>query len=395
VARRDGLEPIEYVDERVKEIVKKTNGIIIYQEQVIEIVKSVANFSAADADIFRKAMSKKQELIMTSLKQEFIDGAIKNGYSEKHTAEIFEYIEKFALYGFNHSHSISYALISYWMMYFKIYFPIEFYSVALSTLEGSHEKIFAYCTEITEQGISILPPDINISKRNFIILNQKIYFGFSSIKGIGNEISKKIISTRDSFGKFTSYEQAIGLLLNAGVGEATLGVLVKSGCFDSFCNRKYALENIKNIVKVSRNIKEDGTFLFQPQLEKVTLDDEEKNKIYQEQLNLIGFNFSKDKKIPEKILELVQNIKTITLNLIPMGNSKVIVKIIKLTPHTMKNGREMAFVTILDDTKMDRVAWFNYAESNEFVDTESFYIVTIKKQERGSQLIDLKRIYEK
>lgn len=394
VARREGTEAVEYIDERIKKIVKETNGIIIYQEQVIEIVKVVANFSAADADIFRKAMSKKQELIMASLKEEFFDGAIKNGYSEKHTMEIFEYIEKFALYGFNHSHSISYALISYWMMYFKIYFPIEFYSVALSTLEGSHEKIFSYCTEIIEQGISIMPPDINLSKRNFIILNQKIYFGFSSIKGIGNEISKKIIATRDDCQEFKSYEQAIGLLLNAGVGEATLSILIKSGCFDKFNNRKYCLENIKNIVRVAKNMKDDGTFLFQPQLEEVILEIEEKTKIYQEQMNLIGYNFSQDKKIPEKISTLVQKETTIELNKIPIGISKVIVKIIKITPHMMKNGREMAFLTVEDNTKSDRIAWFNYAQANENIEKNGYYLVTIRKQERGSQLIGLERIYE-
>lgn len=394
VARREGREPIEFIDQRIGKIVKDTNGIIIYQEQVIEIVQVVANFSAADAEIFRKAISKKQEDKMAELKEDFIDGGIKNGYSEHHIAKIFEYIEKFALYGFNHSHSISYALISYWMMFFKIYYPIEFYSVALSTLEGSHDKIATYCNEIMELGIGLEQPNINLSKRNFIILNKKIFFGFSSIKGIGNETSKKIINTREQFGPFKTYEHAVANLLNFGVGEGTLQILIKSGCFDEFNHRKFCLENLKEVIVVAKNLKEDGNFLFEPRLKDFEISLDEQLELNQDQLNLIGFNFSKEDKIPATIFEEYKKINLKTLNTLAEGTSKVILKIIKIRACKTKLNKEMAFIYVEDNTKSEQLACFSYAWIKETIKENAYYIATIKKQERGNQLIAVERVYE-
>ncbi|MGL4769192.1 MAG: DNA polymerase III subunit alpha [Mycoplasmoidaceae bacterium] len=393
INRREGKEKITYVDERLKEVLESTNGIIIYQEQVIQIVQVVANFSASEADIFRNAISKKYEKTVKSLKIKFIEGAISNNYSEKDAINIFAYIEKFALYGFNHSHSISYALISYWMMYFKIYYPIEFYSVTLSSFEGSQEKISAYCNEIKTSGIIINQPNINLSSRNFIINKSQIYFGFSSIKGIGAEICKKIINVRSRYEKFISFEHAICSLGNNGIGISTFQILIKSGCFDEFNNRLYCLNNLKSFYDLRASLKEDMTLLFQPREiinDKITKE----NDIYfsKEQFNLIGYSFFDDSlndDIFSKISKKISNINLVKLNNLEIGYNNVIIKISNFQKKIAKNGKEMIIVDIVDNSKTEKVYCFNCNKIESLIKNGSILIAKIKKGERWIQLINL------
>ncbi|MBP5256858.1 MAG: DNA polymerase III subunit alpha [Mycoplasma sp.] len=196
---RNNPEEIKYLNDDIKKILEPTSNIIIYQEQVIQMVQKIAAFSLADADLFRRAISKKQVDELSSLKKSFIEGGIKNGYTQKKVEEIFDYIFEFANYGFNHSHSLAYSYISYWLAYIAYYYPLEFYSTLLTSNDASIEKVVQYINEAKNIGIKVLPPDINLSEYSFSVFNkEEIVLGFNTTKGIGISACEKIIKTRNS-----------------------------------------------------------------------------------------------------------------------------------------------------------------------------------------------------
>ena len=245
-------EEITYLNDDVKKILEPTSNIIIYQEQVIQIVQKISGFSLADADSFRRAISKKQVNKLAALKKSFIEGGIKNGYSEQKVNEIFDYIFEFANYGFNHSHSLAYSYVSYWLAYIAYYYPLEFYSTSLMSNDASVEKINQYITEAKNLGIEVLPPDINLSEYTFSIWNkQKIVLGFNVTKGIGVNACIKIIKTREMQpnGQFNNLMLCIRDLKNNGVTFNIIKLLTESGCFDSL-NKEHDLYWLVNNIKV-------------------------------------------------------------------------------------------------------------------------------------------------
>lgn len=236
IARRDKKEKVEYVDIKCKDILESTYGIIVYQEQVISLVQRIANFSASEADIFRRIISKKQGEELESFKIKFYEQAKENGYSIKELDEIFNYIYTFANYGFNHSHSIAYSLIGYWLSYLKYYYPVEFMAILMTSFDGNQEKTRTYVKECDRLKIKVLPPNINNSLKTFRLSTNSIMFGFGSIKGIGDEKAKKIIEARESTDnkKFTSYTDAYRVLQDYKINQSIIDLLIYAGAFDSF-----------------------------------------------------------------------------------------------------------------------------------------------------------------
>ncbi len=389
VKRRFGLEEIEYVDERSKDILEPTNGIIVYQEQVIEIVKRVANFSAAEADIFRKIISKKNREELEKVKGNFLEGAIKNGYSEKHAIDIYNYIEKFASYGFNHSHSISYALISYWMMFLKEHFTIQFMSVLLSSVEGNHDKINAYCNECVSRGIKVKQPSFEISNKNFSIHKNEIYFGFSNIKGIGYETAKKLLAIRnDKAVNIKEYGHLVYHLINNGVGESTINLLIYAGALDYLgFSRKYLIENLQEAINSSKNMKSDGKYLFEPkwvEVEQIPSDVEEFNN---KQFDLIGFAFNKN-KIDDSLIEKYNSKYQISqLSDISESNKSAIclVKVLAINERMTKYNKLMAFIKAQDET-IQNLCNFNFDAIKGQFKVNDLIICEIKYDAKGNRL---------
>jgi DNA polymerase-3 subunit alpha len=231
---------IKYLNKDFEQILSSTYNVIIYQEQVIQIVKQVANYSLSKADLFRRAISKKNINEMENMKNDFIDSAIKNHYSRENAETIYEYIFEFANYGFNHSHSLAYSYISYYMMYLKTYYPLEYFTVLLSTNDNSSDKISTYIKHAKQIGLEVLPPSINNSNSNFSIYKNKILFGFNAIKSIGTESIKKILHTRELQPNkvFTSYMNAIHQMSMNDITFKILETLVKVGCFDELLEDK-------------------------------------------------------------------------------------------------------------------------------------------------------------
>jgi len=203
IERKHGRQKVDYffdsMTEALKPILEPTYGLIVYQEQVMQIVQAIAGFSLGEADLVRRAMGKKKVEEMERISKEFAEGAEKKGYKKEEAIKLFELIEKFAGYGFNKSHSAAYAMITFQTAYLKTYYPLEFFTALLNSEIGNTDKISLYISEAKELGIDIIKPDIRVCSSEFKIVNKKIAFGLKSIKGVGNG-SENFALALDKFG---------------------------------------------------------------------------------------------------------------------------------------------------------------------------------------------------
>ena len=366
-----------FIDEKLKDILAPTYGIILYQEQVIQIVQKVANYSLNEADLFRQAISKKKYDDLKQLKSDFITRAIKNNYLQDKANKIFEYVLKFGLYGFNKSHSISYAIISYQMAYLKTYYPLAFFVCLLTYNNNATEKIITYLIEAKKNKIAILPPSINFSKNDFTIYQNKILFGFNAIKGIGYETIKKVITIRNNCleKKFVNLFDALTKLINHEIGLSTLQILINAGCFDEFFNknipnRTSLLLNLENIFKSIRLSSANYNMLLDLKLDK--FDHLTKQQINQEiiaQTNLLGIDFSINPitiiKKNNSFLHLYSLNEIQSFSSDRKTNYLAIVKVIKVKRMKTKKNVNIAWLTLEDETTViNNVIVFNNILSN-------------------------------
>ncbi len=233
IKRKKGQIPVKYDLPQLKEILSETHGIILYQEQVMNIANRLANFTMGQADILRKAMGKKRPEEMEKLKEAFIQGARSNGISEKKATRLFDLMTFFAEYGFNKSHSAAYAYIAYQTAYLKTYYPVEFMAATLSADMDNTDKIVKSINECREMGISILPPDINQSWQEFKVIGSSIRFGLEAVKGVGASAIESIIESRNAEGPFTSIENFLQRVDSRRVNKKVIESLIKAGAFDS------------------------------------------------------------------------------------------------------------------------------------------------------------------
>ena len=244
IRRKEGKEKINYLHEDLKPILSETYGIIIYQEQIMQIATKMAHFSLGEADILRRAMSKKNNELMLKQKQKFIDGSVNNGYTKEISEKVFDYINKFASYGFNKSHSVSYALIAYQMAYLKAHHKDYYMKYLLSMVIGNEVKTKEYINECKLSNIEVLKPDINKSETNYIIESNRIRFPLSSIRNVGVVISNIIIKEREN-GLYKDFLDFVSRTYKKGVNKKVLTYLIYSGAFDLFSfNKKTLIENL-------------------------------------------------------------------------------------------------------------------------------------------------------
>jgi len=232
--RKHGTIPIKYEHPKLEPILKETYGIMVYQEQIMQIASSLAGFSLAQADILRKAMGKKIPEVMEKERKNFINGCVKNAIRESTASKIFDLIEYFSGYGFNKSHSTAYALISYRTAYLKANYPVEFMTALLTSERDNTDKIVEYVNESVRMGLKVQPPDINESEVLFKVENEKaIRFGLIAIKNVGRGAAESIVKAKEKL-KFKTLEdlcQRIDLRL---ANRKVLESLIKCGALDSF-----------------------------------------------------------------------------------------------------------------------------------------------------------------
>src|SRR5882762_3006613 len=248
INRKQGKTRVSYELPQLKEILEETYGVILYQEQVMQIANRLANFSLGEADILRRAMGKKKKEEMAAQRAKFMHGCANNKIPEKKADRIFNLMEEFAGYGFNKSHSCAYALLAYQTAYLKTHYPVEFMAALLTSEAGNTEKVVKYINEARGMSISILPPDVNESDLYFTPVGESIRFGLAAIKNVGENTAKAIRESRLSQGEFKSLydfcERIESRFLNKRVFES----LIKSGALDSLGPRESMLASVDDAV---------------------------------------------------------------------------------------------------------------------------------------------------
>ena len=240
IAGRHGRKITNYLHPKLEPILRETFGVILYQEQVMQIVQTLAGFSLGQADLLRRAMSKKKAEILLAQKENFLHGCAKNGVDKILAEKIFELLSHFADYGFNKSHSAAYALIAWQTAYLKAHFPAEYMAAIMSSV-GDADKVAAYVELSRSMGIKVLPPDINFGDVHFSVDNGAIRFGLSAIKTVSELTSKNILFERQRGGKFKSIEDFCARVDLNNCPRRSLEKLIKCGAFDSLDTRRTAL----------------------------------------------------------------------------------------------------------------------------------------------------------
>ena len=233
IKRKHGLTKVKYIHPILEEILKETYGIIVYQEQVMQIASMMGGFSLGEADMLRKAMGKKLASVMTSMQDKFIKGAAERKIPRKTASAVFSLMEQFAQYGFNKSHSTAYALLAYQTAYLKVHFPVQFMASLLSSEIGNTDKIVSYIGECRDMQIPVLPPDVNESDLDFLSVENTIRFGMLAIRNVGEGAIRSILLCRNERGKFKSLFDFCEQVDSRSVNKRVLESLIKSGALDS------------------------------------------------------------------------------------------------------------------------------------------------------------------
>ena len=345
IRRKEGKEKIEYLVPSLEPILSPTYGIIIYQEQIMEIARTLAGYTFGEADILRRAISKKKESILLKEKPKFIEKSINNGYSKENAEKIYNLILKFANYGFNKSHSVGYATVAYKMAFLKTYFFKYFETAILNNVIGNEQKTKIYISEIKQNGIKLLPPDINLSTDKYEIEENNIRCPLSIIKNVGTSVSKEIITNR----KLSPYKDFIDFVkrnYSSTINKKILLSLIKSGAFtNSGYNEKTLINNLDNIINYAEILKDAGMLEINPP-ELVSYEDYDKEEIISNQLETFGFYLSDH---PTNIYREKNDIETRNIHNYFDKNINLILLIDNIKEITTKKNDIMAFITASDE----------------------------------------------
>lgn len=344
IKRKKGIEKIDYIHDDLYDILKDTYGIIIYQEQIMLITSRMASYTLGEADVLRRAMSKKKESILINEKEKFITRSIANGYDEKIATKVYELILKFASYGFNRAHSVSYAMISIKMAYLKANYSLVFMKNLLNMVIGNSIKTNEYIYECKKLNVELTKPDINISEDKYIQKNGKLFFPLNLIKNIGVGAVELILKERhkkqfDDIFDFTN--RCYGKIVNRQVIES----LIYSGTFDSLnYNKRTLIYNLDVII----NYGEIGS-LLQDELKPIIEEKEEfkQEELMQYELDMFGFYITTHPITKYKI-----KYNTLSINEIENEINKdveLVLLVNKVKENTTKKNEKMCFINAMDE----------------------------------------------
>ncbi|WP_105956090.1 DNA polymerase III subunit alpha [Apilactobacillus quenuiae] len=344
IKRKKGQEHVTYADETLKPILGPTFGIIVYQEQVMRVASTMGGFTLGEADLLRRAMSKKKHDVMDSMETKFISGALEKGYSKKAAQQTFDYIDQFASYGFNKSHAVAYSKMAFDLAYLKAHYSMQFFVSILNSVLNNSKKTKIYLTEIKKRNINVNGPNINTSNKEFRIYDNSILFGLGSIKGLRSDFIRDLIDERSKNGLFNNLEQFIQRIDPKYRKIELISSLVYSGAMDDFgYNRSELLASIPEFID-SINLSGNSMELFDALKPKIKhLDEISLNEKLQKENEYLGvylsghpveqyINFFNDIKIvsSDSVLEYSDDIYTILY----LDSIKRI---------RTKNGKKMAF----------------------------------------------------
>jgi DNA polymerase-3 subunit alpha len=323
INRKKGLEKLEYSHPDLEEILKETYGVILYQEQVMQIAQKIGGFTKGQSDALRKAMGKKIESKMQEMKVLFIEGAIQKGYDKTFAESIYDQMAEFAKYGFNKSHSAAYAMVVYQTAYLKANYTIEFMTAVLDSEIDKTEKLAPYFLECRELNIKVEKPDINKSFELFHIENDStIRYALSAIKNIGNNVVKDILEKRNQLKEFRSFLEFLENIDLKQCNKRALEALIQAGCFDNLgYTRKGLMDSLEQLMEYVKKVKEDKdsgqndlfftsikSVLSEPEIPKVEYEETE---FFKKEKDVLGIYFSGHPL--DKYKEIIQKLKIISI----------------------------------------------------------------------------------
>ena len=417
IENKHNPEKIKYLHPKLSKILDVTYGCIIYQEQVMQIFRELAGYSAGRADIVRRAMSKKKADVMEKEKNVFInglksesgeilvEGCLKRGVSKDIAEKIFSQMESFAAYAFNKSHAAAYALISYKTAWLKCKYPKEFMASLLTSVLNFSDKIFTYISQCRRMGIEVLPPSVNESEKNFTVSGNKIRFGLGAIKAISDNFISKLLDERKQNGEFKSFYSFCERMYGQDFNKRLLENLIKSGAFDMFKrNRRQMLSVVEKVVEdLSKNKKKniEGQIGFfqnidsgeDDEIDFPSLDEFPRNtllamekeivKMYISGHPLLDYFSHIDKRTVNKVADIFsENSDSNRQNRVKI---KVVISSVKLK--ITKNNSTMAFLKVEDLTGTIEVIVFPkvFSEYNKYIHEENLVTIrgVVKSEDEG------------
>lgn len=360
IARKHGKEKVTYIHPKLEPILKKTYGIMVYQEQLMEVARTLAGFTFSEADILRKAVGKKIKSLLDEQKEKMVEGMIKNGIGKKLAEEIWSWFEPFARYGFNRSHAAAYATIAYRTAYLKAHYPEEFMAGLLNAEVSDIDRIAILIQEAKQSGLEILAPDVNKSFINFAPEGKSILFGLLAIKNVGGEITRNIIEERLRGGPFKNLEELLLRVQHKDLNKKSLESLAKSGALESLgAERNQVLENMDTLLKFATSARKNNgaskaSSLFGAEMPRATLKlkparPATKEEKLQWEKELLGFFLSDHplKSYADKI-RLAQARSVAEARKMSAGYIRTAGLISKIQKIVTKTGQPMLFAKIED-----------------------------------------------
>ncbi len=401
--RKAGLEEPTYFTPELKDILSSTYGIIVYQEQVLQVVEKIASFTLSEADLFRRAISKKDAQKLIMMKDKFIKGATNNGYSKALANQIYDHIYRFADYGFKRAHSVAYAIISCKMAYLKVHYPAYFYAAILEGSYSANESKFVeYVSEMKSLGLTLHLPSINESTDDFIVKDDGLRFPLSSIKGISGNLVKTIVEERNK-APFISFFDFVIRLYDQRLNSGQLQNLINAGAFDEFHRtRATLLKAVDGAIEYASMVYHDyqpgiiNEQIILPPPIMVEVNDDPISKC-QNEANVLGvmvtktpLSFLKDEMEKHHILALATIKKNERGPLTFAGILKSF-KMIKT-----KKGEPMAFLLFFDDDTEQEVVLFPnlYAQNYTKLEKNKIFIITAHFESNQSCIADNLQLWE-
>ncbi|MDN6293418.1 MAG: DNA polymerase III subunit alpha [Alkalibacterium sp.] len=348
IKRKNGQEKIKYIHEDLKDILEVTNGVMIYQEQVMKVAKEIAGYSLSEADILRRAISKKIKKEIDAGRKQFVAGANNKGYDEETASQIYTHIERFADYGFNRSHAVSYSKLAFQLAYFKANFPAVFFVSLMRASSNNKDKLKSYMLEAKQSGIQLIHPDINKSEANFKVANENIIFGFNTLKGLRKDFIQHILYLRNKYGDFEDLLSFINTIDERWRKERYILPLIQAGSFDQMSyNRRTMVESLESMLN-SVNMSNGNIELFESLAPKIQKKDEYslEEKLKQE-FEVTGYYLSGHPT--EKYMDMIKkNDITFINDSIQNRVQTYLMSVEEIKKIQTKRGEPMAFVEMTD-----------------------------------------------
>ena len=379
IDRKHGKEAITYPDPSLKEILSPTYGILVYQEQVMQTAQVLAGFSLGEADLLRRAMSKKNLTTMQKQREKFITGAVNLGRPKQVAEKVYDYIGQFANYGFNRSHAVAYSEIAFWLAYLKVHYPAAFYTALLNSNLGNRNKVNSFLTQVQSLGIKVKGPDINEASKEFTLKNNQIIVGFRAIRGLRNDLIDEILQLKKPVKSLSDFLLKIDPKF---LSQDAIDNLIKVGVFDSLeANRNNLLaisSDLVDTVKMSGN----NTSLFET-LEPKPVDvtpptNSEKAQMEDE---IMGFATTMNPLIA--VQKYARRFGAKVLKDFGINEEGVGVgKLIKLKPIRTKKGDVMAFATFADSQGEAEFTIFpkSYEKLDPILKIGQIYLLQVRTQ---------------